>query len=228
MIEAIIILTVAVILFIFLRKLPQIKERKLQRNSSQGSFNWISFKRKIRATVRSSFQKIKDLFSGQKRSFKKKKVRKFRVNIPKSYRKARQLFQQGDLSRSEKTCLRLIALRPRESKLFYLLYQIYQAQANPKEATLALREAIKRREDGFWLMELAELYQQLEKYSRAEKVVKRAVKMNNTIAMRFAILAKIQLKLKKKAEALISIERALQMEPNNGGYKELKIKIEEL
>lgn len=228
MLEIVIIISIAVILFILLRKFPQIGEREIRRSQVETSFNWFSFKRKFRAFIRSSWQRLKELFSGQKQALKlrKKKVRRFKVNIPKSYAKAKRLFEKGDLARSEMACLRLITLRPEEARLYYLLYQIYQEKNNTKEAALALKEAIKRQEDGFWLMELGELYQQLKKFSKAEKAVKKAIKMNNTIALRFATLAGIQLKRGKRREALENVITALEMEPHNIGYQELKAEIE--
>lgn len=225
MIEIVIIIAIALILWLFLRKVPQIKNREVRASQKKPVFNWISIKRKTRAFFRGGYRNIIKLFLRKKKPRKKKRIRRVRVNIPKSYQKAKRLFQEGDLGRAERSCLRLITLRPAEARLYYLLFQIYQARENPKDAIMALKEALKREEDSFWMMELVQLYQDQEQFPKAEKAIKKAIKLNNTIAKRFAILAEIQLKLDKRREAEENIERALEMEPHNSGYQELKREI---
>jgi len=226
MVEVIIIISIALILWLFLRKMPQIKDSELRIGQQKESLNWVSVRRKIRAFFRGGYRNFSGLIlRKKKRPAKKKRVRRIKINVPKSYLKAQTLFQKGELEKAEKVCLRLITLRPAEARLYHLLSQIYQGKKSFKDAVMALKEAVKLKEDSFWMVELARLYQKKKDYPKAEETLKKAIKLNNTIAKRFAILARIQLKLDKKREAQENIERALKIEPHNSGYHELKKKI---
>jgi len=226
--EAIIIIAIAIILYLIIRNISKVKDREVRVVSKRKPFNWVSVKRKVRGFFRGFGDRIKKIAKPRKSSKLKKKrvVRRIKVNIPKSYIKAKQLFADGDYTRAEKSCLRLITLRPNDAKLYYLLYQIYNKQDHFKDSVVALKAAIKRNQDSFWMMELGELYLKKEKIKQAEKIIKKAIKSNNTVPPRYAKLAEVQLELNKIDQAGISINRALEKEPHNSNYLDLKEKIE--
>ncbi len=229
MLEVIIVFSVAAIIFIILKKAPTDKvKNNLIKKESEG-FNLISWRRKTRAFFRSLLENIKNLFSRKRFSKdQERQKKKVKVNITKSFNKAEKLYNQGSLEMAEKVILKLINLKPKKADFYYLLYKIYLKQDNNKDAILALKAAIERKEDGFWLMELAEIYFDQGEFEKAEQAVKEAISLNNTIAYRFKFLAQVQLKLEKKEEGLKNINRALESEPHNKGYQELKAKIENL
>jgi predicted Zn-dependent protease len=231
MYEVIIILIVSLILYLLIRRLPYFKDSKVKKiKTKRFEFNWFSIRRKSRAFFRNSLDSIKSFFA--KKTAKSslddgqdsKKERK--VDVDKSFQKAEKIFEEGDVDTAEKIVIRLIQIKPSDPKLYYLLHKIYLEQGNVKEAALSLKEAIKRKEDGFWLVELAEIYQRLKKYQLSEKALKESIKANNTIALRWSKLAQVQSKLGKDQEALDSINRALEIEPNNQNYKDIKRQVE--
>jgi len=230
MYELIVILVVSVVLYLAIRRLPQFQDKKIRRKKKidKGPF-WLSFKRKFRSLLRRLEEKIKRLpknlgtqDKGRDKKFLKKRMV---VNVDKSYQKAKSIYDYGDYDLAEKMTIKLISIKPLDAKLYYLLYQIYQKKENIKEAILALREATKRKKDGFWYMELSDLYHQIKKHSLEEAALKKAISMNNMIALRHSRLAQVQLKLGKKRKAVESIKRALNIEPNNKNYAEIKEKI---
>lgn len=229
MLEIVIIFSVAVIIFVILRKAPssEVKNNLIKKESD--GFNLISWRRKTRAFCRSLVDNIKRFFS--RKTFKKNQrtqKKKVKVNITKSFQKAEKLYDQGNLEMAEKVILKLINFKPQRADFYYLLYKIYLKQGDVKDAILALRAAINRKDDGFWLMELAQIYFDQGEFKKAEQATVQAISLNNTIAYRFKFLAQIQLKLKKKEKGLENINKALESEPNNKGYQELKREIENL
>lgn len=230
MYEAIIILVISLALYIFIRRLPQLKDNSMKKIKSKKrfEFNWFSIKRKSRAFVRNLIEKIKNIFTKKTTETKfddSSREKKKKIDVDRSLDKAQKIFEQGDSNTAEKIIIRLIQVKPNEAKLYYFLHKIYLEQNNLKEAALSLREAIKRKEDGFWLMELADIYQKLDKFKLCEKTLQEAIKMNNMIALRWSKLAQIQMKLGKTKEATESINRALEIEPNNQNYKTIRKKI---
>ncbi len=229
MYEIIVVVGVSIVLYLAIGQLPQFQKKRMKRrkNTEKGPF-WLSFRRKLRSLLRQTGEKIKQIPTRiqpkekQEDSTEKKRVV---VNVEKSYKKAKNIYQHGDLDTAEKITLRLISIKPSDAKLYYLLHQIYLKKDNIKESVLALREAIKRKEDGFWYMELAELYNKLKKPKQEERALRQALSMNNMIAMRWSKLAQVQLKLDKKGKAIDSIKRALEIEPNNKNYQDIKKKI---
>lgn len=226
MYELLIILSISIILFLFIRRLPKKgggKSSNFSVNKRNFNFNWFSLKRKIKAFFRTWWSKIivfiKSKISGSKTEERKKK---YRIDISKSFSRAEEYFEDGDLEKAEKICLKLISIKPSDARFYFLLSQIYQKQDNNKEAALCLREAVKRKPDGFWYLELGELLTRLGKYRQAEESFRKAIEMNNTIAFRWSKLAQVLLEQDKKSQAMEAIERAIEIEPNNKGYQEIK------
>jgi tetratricopeptide (TPR) repeat protein len=221
-------LVLAVALYFLIRRLPYFKDNKMTRKTKKSfqGFSLITLRRKWRAFSRNLIDRIKNI-SFKKRKKEKEPVekKKAKVDVDKSYKKAKQIYEQGDKNLAEKMLIRLISIKPSDARLYYLLHKIYLDKDNLKEAALSLNEATKRKQDGFWYMELANIYHQLDKSRLEEKALKSAIEMNNMIAVRWSKLAQVQLKQGKTKQSLESIERALNIEPNNRNYQEIKKQI---
>ena len=74
-------------------------------------------------------------------------------------------------------------------------------------------------------MELTEIYFQLKKYKLAERAAEEAVELNNKFAIRWAKLAQVQEKRGEREQAMSSINRALEIEPHNQNYQQIRDQI---
>ncbi|MBU2595322.1 tetratricopeptide repeat protein [Patescibacteria group bacterium] len=211
MFELIIIISLAIIFFIFLARMPEVE--KISKKEASGLKIFF-------AKILSSFKDIR--FKPKRRSFPiLKKTKDLSLEAEKK-------LKVGDLEAAEKLYLRLAVVSPKEAKIYASLGRIYLERLNFKDAIASFKAAVSRdQKNGFYYYDLARALFRAERYTEAITCFEKSILINNRIPSRHFDLGLTLLKIKEYKRAADSFRRAYEIEPNNEKYKRLLKKVEE-
>jgi len=225
MFELIIIISLAIIFFIFLGRMPEVEkiERKIKGRSIP----------LFKGELKNFFTKMMNWF----RNIRYKKIRP-KTNIPESinktteraedlYFEAERKLKFGDLEGAEKLYLRLAVVSPNDAKIYAALGKIYFERLNYKDAISSYKAAINRdQKNGFYYYDLASALFKAEKYKEAIFCFEKSILINNRIPIRHLGLGVCLMKIGDFERAAESFRKAYNIEPNNEKYKRLLKKAE--
>jgi len=145
---------------------------------------------------------------------------KKKLELNKALEKARALKRRGQRDKAEKLLLKLLKLFSQKAEIFYELGLFYLEEKRYKNAISVLNLAVaKDSENGFFHHALGLAYLKNKEYRKAAECFDKALHFNNTIAYRWADLALALLGLEKYKEAKEAILKALEIEPHNVRYR---------
>ena len=217
MFELIIIISLAIIFFIFLARMPEV-----ERIEGSG--------RAVQLT------KLKNWFEGVINLFKKIKFPKpKKLSLDKTSesiadkREERDLAAEaekklkfGDLEAAEKLYLRLAVISPRDDKIFAALGKIYSERQNFQDAIASFKAAINRDpKNGFYYYDLANVLYKSGRFEEAILCFEKSILINNRIPNRHLGLGLSLMRMGENEKAAESFKRAIEIEPNNERYKKL-------
>jgi tetratricopeptide (TPR) repeat protein len=194
MFELIIIISLAIIFFIFLVRMPEVER----------------IGEKSKGTTIPLFKK------GFKRivNFVKK------IRLPRF--KKSKLIRFGDLEGAEKLYLRLAVISPNDATIYASLGRIYLERLNYKDAVASFKAAINRdRKNGFYYYDLATALFKDGRYEEAILCFEKSILINNRIPIRHLGLGLTLMKIGENGRAAESFRKAIVIEPNNEKYKRL-------
>ena len=216
MFELIIIISLAVIFFIFLVRMPEVekiegREKDKKTPIFKGELrNFFNFIKKIKlpkynlkpATAgprRETAGETRDIFSEAERKLK-----------------------FGDLDGAEKLYLRLAVVSPKDAAIYVSLGRIYMERLNYKDAISSFKAAINRdRKNGFYYYDLATALYKDDKYQEAIVCFEKSILINNRIPIRHLGLGLALMKIGDNERAADSFRKAISIEPNNEKYQRL-------
>lgn len=210
--ELIIIISLAVIFFIFLRRMPEVErigEEELSKKKEERPFDYgkkiLSFFEELRIknrknnTQEKKFQDTSDIFS-----------------------EAEEKMKYGDYAAAEKLYLKLITLEPKEASYYSSLGKIYSSQKNFTDAISSFKAAINRdKKNGFYYNDLGQAFFESGKYKEASLCFEKGVVINNKIPTRHIGFGLSLMKIGESKRAAESFRKAVEIEPNNQRYREL-------
>ncbi len=203
MVEIILILSLAIIFIILLRKLPEVK---LDSDSS------------IMSTVPTTATVPPVVTS----------VPASGGRIIELWKKAEAEFEKKNLSKAEKLYLKIAALDPKNPKIYGKLGIIYLEQKNYLDAREAFGEAVKRESNNaLWYNNLGLVLYNLKRFSESVEAYKKSLAIDNSKAVRFFNLGLVYEAMGESQKALEAYERAASLEPENVEFQNLIIRIKE-
>ncbi len=219
MLELIIIISLAIIFFIFLGRMPEVEKIEGRRVSELKNF----FVRLINSAKKIKFKRIK-----------LKDIPRFSGPAPQKVEETKDIqfeaekkLKFGDLEGAEKLYLRLAIVSPQHAKIYAALGRIYLERLNYKDAVSSFKAAVNRdRKNGFYYFDLATALFKAERYSEAVICFEKSILINNCIATRHFSLGLGLMKIGEDERAADSFRRAYEIEPNNEKYKRFLKKIE--
>ena len=219
MFELIIIISLAIIFFIFLGRMPEVEKVGGRRVSELKNF----FVRLINSAKKIKFKKIK--FAGASRFLGPTPQK---TDEPKDILvEAEKKLKFGDLEGAEKLYLRLAIISPQDAKIYAALGKIYLDRLNYKDAISSFKAAVNRdSKNGFYYFDLAAALFKAERYNEAVICFEKSILINNRIPNRHFSLGLTFLKIKDYERAIASLRRAYEIEPNNKKYKRFLKKVE--
>jgi len=133
--------------------------------------------------------------------------------------RAKHLFEEESLEASEKKYIEAIRMDAKNTDAYRGLAEVYEAQGQLDEAKETLKFVLQLDpKDDKTMVHLAEIYTGQNKYEKAIEWYEQAILLNDIFAQRFAKLADLFLKIEQPGPALDSIERAVELEPQNPKY----------
>lgn len=219
MFELIIIISLAIIFFIFLGRMPEVEKIEGKRISELKNF----FARLINSAKKINLNKLKLKSMSQLAKPSPKKI-----DEPKDIQlEAEKKLKFGDLEGAEKLYLRLAIVSPQDAKIYVALGKIYLERLNYKDAISSFKAAVNRdRKNGFYYYDLATALFKAERYSEAVICFEKSILINNRIPSRHFSLGLSLVKLGEYERAADSFRRAYEIEPNNKKYKRFSKKAE--
>ncbi len=202
MIEVILIIVLAAIFIILLKRLPEVKlDSDLQQQSGAA----------VNVPAEPVIMTTKPVF-GEK--------------IGKLWEQAEEEFERKNFSRAEKLYLRIAATDPKNPKLYGRLGVIYLEQKNFLDAKEAFSEAVKREpQNALWYNNLGLALYNLKRFSESIEAYRKSVAIDNTKAIRFFNLGLVYEALGESKKALRVYERAAVIEPDNLEFQNLVLRI---
>ena len=201
--EISIILALAIIFFIFLRKLP--KAKQILKNPP---------------------------ILNQKTAQSKIKPQKVKIEpekqILESLSKTKTLIENNQLRDAEKILLRIIVEDPHNGEIYENLGLIYLKQTNFSDAIAAFLEALKYKKDrdGNLYNNLGLAYFNLQEYPKSIENYRRAIELDREATTRYINLALAQKAFAHPSDAKRTLERAQKLDPENPDIKKLLIALE--
>ncbi|WP_018249294.1 DUF4292 domain-containing protein [Orenia marismortui] len=113
-----------------------------------------------------------------------------------------------------------IKYSPRNDKLYWLLSDLYKKDGNLDAAVASLKDAIRIKDALKYRKRLVELYQLQGKYREALAEVRLSLQSNYNNSEMHYLSGEIQLQLGKIDRARNSIEKAVELDPDNSLYLE--------
>ncbi len=226
MFELIIIISLAIIFFIFLGRMPEIE--KIERRIKGRSIPL------FKGELKNFFKNAINLFN--KIRFRYKKI-KPQINKPELtnktsppedlYIEAERKLKFGDLDGAEKLYLRLAVVLPKDAKIYAALGKIYLERQNLKDAISSFKAAINRDpKNGFYYYDLARVLFSAERFKEATLCFEKSILINNRIPIRHIGLGLCFMKIGDFERAAASFRKAYDIEPNNEKFKRLLKKAE--
>lgn len=199
MFELVIIISLAVIFFIFLGRMPEVERIKEIPKGKKVPL----FERLVPAAAESKEPEKND--GAKDIRFEAERKLKF-----------------GDLEGAEKLYLRLAVISPHDQSIYAALGKIYFNRMNYKDAVAAYKAAISRDgKNGFYYYDLAEVLFKAERFEEAKICFEKSISINNRIPIRHLGLGLAQMKIKDFKGAVDSFAKACEIEPNNEKYRRL-------
>ena len=221
MFELIIIISLAIIFFIFLVKMPEV-EKIDGKEKGRGT---PLFKGELRNIF--NFLKRIRLPRPKLQSLKHEPKREIGRETKDLHFEAERKLKFGDLEGAEKLYLRLAVVSPHDAKIYAALGKIYLERLNYKDAVASFKAAANRdQKNGFYYYDLATALFKDEKYNEAIICFEKSILINNRIPIRHAGLGLTLMKLGEYERAAESFRKAMFIEPNNEKYKRLLKKAE--
>ena len=201
MIEIILIIILAAIFIIFLRKLPEVKVNSDLR--SQISVN-------APGPLIITHKPI----SAEK--------------IGKLWKRADFAFERGNFTKAERFYLKIATSDPQNPKIYGRLGIIYLEQKNFLDAKEAFGEAIKKdSKNALWYNNLGLALYNLKRFSESIEAYKKSVALDSGKAIRFFNLGLVYEAIGEYQNALSAYERAAALEPENIEFQSLISRIKD-
>lgn len=193
--EILIIIALAIIFFLLLRKLPRAKE--LFKKRSSGSVT-ISPKSKINQEAKKN-------------------------QIQKSLDEIKKLIENNQLDKAERILLKIVVDEPHNGEIYNELGLVYLKQENFKDASSAFLEALKYKKDlsGNLYNNLGLTYFSLKEYPKSIQYYKKAIMLDSEATTRYINLALSQKAHGRPQDALRTLKRAQKIDPENPDIKKL-------
>jgi serine/threonine protein kinase/Flp pilus assembly protein TadD len=136
----------------------------------------------------------------------------------------------GDLDGAVQDCRKAISLKPDRYQAYFSLAEAYKKQKKPKDALLALNQAIQRRKEAWLYRSRAEVHVKLRNKELARRDLENAIQLQKgrsspQLARDTLLLGKILFDLKGPELALDACTRALQINPKLAEAHQLRGKI---
>lgn len=205
MIEIILIIALAVIFVILLRRLPEV--------NVDDSTNLATYTVPATTALSPVIMTPKPV-SGEK--------------VMDLWQEAEKEFGQKNFSKAEKLYLKIATLDPKNPQVYGKLGAIYMEQKNYLDAKNAFGEAAKDdAKNPLWFNNLGLALYNLKRFSEAIEVFKKSTALDDSKASRFFNLGLAYEAMGEIKSALQVYERAASLEPENAEFQTLIIRIRE-
>jgi tetratricopeptide (TPR) repeat protein len=216
MFELIIIISLAIIFFIFLIRMPEVEKIEGREKGRRTPI--------FKGDLRKIFNFIKKIkLPKYKLKALKPEPKKETVGETKDlFFEAERKLKFGDLDGAEKLYLRLAVVSPNDAAIYASLGRIYLERQNLKDAISSFKAAINRdQKNGFYYYDLATALYKDEKYKEAIVCFEKSILINNRIPIRHLGLGLALMKIGENERAADSFRKAIFIEPNNEKYQRL-------
>lgn len=218
MVEVIIIVCLAIIFYVVLRRMPEVEKIEVKTGKKE--------QKGIVESMQNSLQRIIESLRKTDKVKKAKKTTK-KIKLKDLFTAAEKKQLKGDLEGAERIYLRLATLKPKDAKIFESLGQIYYQKKEYNDAVLAYKAALNREKDnGFNYYNLAMSLYKLKKNNEACTCFEKSIQLNNRIGIRHVGFGMCLLRLGEARRAIKSFKTAIEIEPNNEKYQYLLKKAE--
>lgn len=225
MFELIIILSLAIIFFIFLIRMPEIEKIDGKIEGKRPPL----FKHSYLAVFKNSLDKIRGirLHQAKTESPEIEPLKPKESETRDIFLEAERKLKFGDLEAAEKLYLRLAIISPNDATIYAALGKIYFERQNFKDSISSFKAAIHRDpKNGFYYYDLGTALFKAERFDEAIICFEKSVLINNRIPIRHLGLGLSLMKMGEYERAASSFRRAIQIEPNNEKYKRFLKKAE--
>lgn len=225
MFELIIIISLALIFFIFLIRMPEVEKIRRQEEEKSPWFRF-DFKGMLNNLKKVRIKTIRSLARPSSIESKTQKQDTDEETKDLSFEAERKL-KFGDLDGAEKLYLRLAVVSPHDASIYSALGKIYLERQNFNDAIASFKAAINRdRKNGFYYYDLAAALFKAERYKEAVTCFEKSILINNRIPSRHFGLGLSLMRMGENEKAVAAFRRAYEIEPNNQKYKKLLKKTE--
>lgn len=226
MLELIIIISLAIIFFIFLYRMPEVEkiDQKISKYDSKKIKT--SF---LQRELKNFFSFFKKIEKSKKKENEVQREEKVENNFrpEELFSAAERKLRFRDFNGAEKIYLKLATLYPNEPTVYSALGKIYFERKNYEDAVASFKAALKRdRMNGFYYYDLALALFKLKRYEEANICFEKSIEINNRIPIRHLGLGVSLMKIREYERAAKAFRRALEIEPNNQKYHRLMKKAE--
>jgi tetratricopeptide (TPR) repeat protein len=220
MLELIIIISLAIIFFIFLYRMPEVEKIGQKRVGDNKKTRAPFFQKELEKFF-TFFSRLREKKKAQPEVFKEEKLES-NFKPEELFSAAERKLRFRDFNGAEKIYLKLATLYPNESTVYGALGKIYFERKNYEDAVASFKAALKRdRMNGFYYYDLALALFRLRRYEEANICFEKSIEINNRIPIRHLGLGISLLKIHEYERAVKSFKRALEIEPNNEKYRRL-------
>lgn len=250
-----ILLSLAVIVFVIVRKFPQltlldvdsIPEVKMERKKEeilrkrvedsvavwgkkQEKF-WLPLFRKLKE-IQLSFRKyvgrVQKVVVDSERKFKKRRAStpETKAEVAVFLREAGAAFEQNDLELAEKKYIEAIRLSPRNREAYFGLGNVYLEKGELEDAEEAFQYLVHLNpRHDGGLVKLAEIAEKRGDVEKAIGYYEKSLLVEDGKATRFMKIAELFLSIDKASTALEAVRQAVELEPENPKYLDMMAEV---
>lgn len=199
-IEIILILLLAVIFYIYLRRWPTSQEETTEKDLKEAE------KERARKTIKEAKAPISD-----------------NEEVVELVKKANEHYVKEEWKKAEKLYLKAASLDPACGKAYSRLGVIYlKMNNNHQDALEAFKQALKLDpNNGYILNNMGLVYHSMEKYDKSIECLEKAIKIDISQASRHANLGIVYFAKRQYAKAERAFKKAVALDPDNHEYHDL-------
>lgn len=246
-----ILLSLAVIVFVIIRKFPQltlldvdsIPEVKMERKKDEilrkrveermgiwgkkqekfwkPFFRWL---KRIQLSFRKYVGRVQKVVVDSERKLKKQRVStsETRAEAAGFLREAGAAFEQKDWELAEKKYIEVIRLSPRNREAYFGLGNVYLEKGELEDAEEAFQYLVRLNpRHDGGLVKLAEIAEKRGNVEKAIEYYDKSLLLEDSKAPRFMKIAELLLSIDKASTALEAVKQAVELEPENPRYLDM-------
>lgn len=243
-----ILLSLGVIIFVVIRKFPmlanidmetmpaekeaKIKEQIIGKRLKRNFFKWSSFfvriVKPITKLMGDLFKAIHDKLVVLKEAYRKEPIIEdfdSSARVEKLFALFDELIKEEKFIEAEKKLIEIIGLDNKNIKAFKLLGGLYFSRKNYQEAIETFEYVLKLKEDDDAYAQLSNIIKNAEisDVSRADSL--KIANINIFRSQTYFDLSLVYMAMNRFDEALVSLKKALEIEPNNPRYLDTMLEI---